>query len=347
LEFRQLPRPLGDANTRFASWIREVIAYRRMRDADPKAAQQLRQSAVRSGLMQSQQAGVVGLGEIATSGWSAEAFQATDLQCRAFWELLGPSQRFEQQMAGAKQFLQEAAANRHLLAGLSPHAPYTVHPKLLEATCRLARRFKLPVAMHVAESAEELQLLRERSGPLVELLEELDSWEPMALAGRRAPLDVLQELDRAPQVLVIHGNYLSVDEIEFLAQRRDRFHVVYCPRTHAYFGHPTHPLPDLLRNGVSVALGTDSRASNPDLSLLAEMQWVAATFPQLAPEQIVRLGTSAGAEALGISNHLGRIAEGYSAQLTVIDLPPGRASDPYGWLYDNRCTARPWSAGDY
>ena len=50
--------------------------------------------------------------------------------------------------------------------------------------------------------------------------------------------------------------------------------IVYCPRTHAAFGHPPHPFRDFLARGVRVALGTDSLASNPDLDLLAEARFV-------------------------------------------------------------------------
>ena len=63
----------------------------------------------------------------------------------------------------------------------------------------------------------------------------------------------------APRALFVHGNYLRPD-IGIPAHGT----LVYCPRTHAAFGHPPHPFRDFLAQGVRVALGTDGLASNPD-----------------------------------------------------------------------------------
>ena len=100
---------------------------------------------------------------------------------------------------------------------------------------------------------------------------------------------------------MIHGNYLEADELEFLAMNAQRMSIVYCPRTHAYFDHERYPLGRLLALGASVALGTDSRASNPDLNLLAEMRFVAKRYPALPPAEVLRLGTLAGAQASAVT----------------------------------------------
>src|SRR5205823_10181172 len=117
----------------------------------------------------------------------------------------------------------------------------------------------------------------------------------------RRPLDYLQTLATAHRALVIHGNYLAADEIQLLAAHRDCMSVVYCPRTHAYFGHEHYPLSQMLAAGVRVAVGTDSRASNPDLRLLAELRYIARHHPAIPRDVILRQGTLAGAEALGIA----------------------------------------------
>ena len=197
--------------------------------------------------------------------------------------------------------------------GISPHAPYTVSPQLLGDLIKLARRLNLPVAMHLAESGQELELLHDGAGPFQVLLEERSMWDPKAIPRNSRPLDYLRRLAAAPRAVVIHGNFLDEEDFQFLASNRDRMSLVYCPRTHAYFGHPPYPLSRALAMSVHLALGTDSRASNPDLSLLAEMRFVAAAHPAIDPQQILRLGTLACAEALG-------------AQPTSAVLPP--ASSP-------------------
>ncbi|HEY5311954.1 MAG TPA: amidohydrolase family protein, partial [Pirellulales bacterium] len=118
-------------------------------------------------------------------------------------------------------------------------------------------------------------------------------------------------------------------EIEWLAQHRARMAVVYCPRTHAFFSHPPHPLPKLLQAGARVALGTDGRSSNPDLSLLAELRFAARRFAGIAPQQLVRMATLDGAAALGLDDRTGSLEAGKDANLACVRVQPGSSADPH------------------
>src|SRR6185369_2743295 len=106
--------------------------------------------------------------------------------------------------------------------GISPHAPYTVSPELLRYIIGMAVNDNLPVAMHLAESQDELALLDSGDGRFRDLLEERSMWDPEVIPHGSRPLDYLQMLAGAPRALVIHGNYLDGEEIEFLAGKRDR-----------------------------------------------------------------------------------------------------------------------------
>ena len=133
--------------------------------------------------------------------------------------------------------------------------------------------------------------------------------------------------------LVIHGNYLADDEIAFIAARRSKMAVVYCSQTHAYFGHSTYPLAKMLESGAVVALGTDSRASNPDLNQLAEMR-EAFVRHSIDPARIVEMGTINGAIALGRDHETGSIAPGKRADLAIVRLTATTGDDPYELLFD-------------
>jgi cytosine/adenosine deaminase-related metal-dependent hydrolase len=128
-------------------------------------------------------------------------------------------------------------------------------------------------------------------------------------------------LAESPRALVIHGNYLDDEELAFLAANSQRMTLIHCPRTHNYFFHPPFPLPRLLAEGVRVALGTDSRASTPDLDLLAEMRHVARLYPQVHPQDVLRMGTLAGAQALGRDHEVGSITPGMLANLLAVPVP--------------------------
>jgi cytosine/adenosine deaminase-related metal-dependent hydrolase len=251
-----------------------------------------------------------------------------------FREAIGPTRaRAGEAAAAAEAFLAATGSEADMLPGLSPHAPYTVHPQLLASLVELSRRFHVPLAMHLAESKEELELLHSGSGAFRELLESVGAWEEAAGSRLSSVLDYLRELVRAPRALVIHGNYLNAEEIAFVAEHGETMSVVYCPRTHAFFGHDAYPLARLLAAGVNVALGTDSRASNPDLSLFEEMRSAAARHPGVDPAAILRMGTIGGATGLGIAERSGTIEPGKRADLTVVALGDERARDPHELLF--------------
>ena len=313
LEFSHLKRPLGEPGMALVDWIRLVIAERGRGDREAS-------DSIRAGLAESVRDGVTMLGEI-TQG-DANAYEKAGVDLTFFLEVIGFSRaRAESAFAAVMERLAGLEGKSSGQIGLSPHAPYTVSPELLRELVRLAQEQNLPVAMHVAESADELELLATGTGPFQELLAERSMWDAAAIPRASRPLDYLRLLAEAPRALVIHGNYLDDAERSFLAANVDRMSLVYCPRTHAYFGHPPYPLAELLAAGVRVALGTDSRASNPDLDLLAEMRYVAGTIPAIDPLEILRMGTLTGAEALGRAAEVGSITPGKLANLVAVPLP--------------------------
>lgn len=330
LELSDAPRPLGSPGMAFPDWIRQVIAYRRGRKAEPSAA-------VRQGLEESLRSGTTTLGEIAQPGWPEEEFERSPTGAVVFLEAIGlVRDRMAAKLEEARRHLASAAGARHWRAGLSPHAPYTVHPELFAGLAMLAAEAQAPLAFHLAESPEELQLLASGGGPFRELLESLGAWQPEAIPRGTKPLDYLRQLAQANvRSLVIHGNYLDDAEIALIAQARETMSVVYCPRTHAYFGHARHPLARLLAAGANVAVGTDSRASNPDLSVLEELRFVAREFPQLPRLTVLELGTLRGAEALGLADSIGSLAPGKLANLAVVRLPEGDAVEPHELVFDS------------
>jgi cytosine/adenosine deaminase-related metal-dependent hydrolase len=208
-----------------------------------------------------------------------------------------------------------------------------VHRELLRRAATISKSKHIPLAMHIAESREELKLLATAGGPLRIMAEEFGAWTPAAIRLGSRPLDYLQQLANADRALVIHGNYLTAEEIEFVAERRERMSIIYCPRTHERFGHSPYPLVKMLKAGTLVALGTDSRASNPDLSLFAEMRHV-ATHHLESPTTVLEMGTINGAKALGIANEVGSLDVGKFADLAIVNLPDSRSNDPLEALLD-------------
>jgi aminodeoxyfutalosine deaminase len=319
LEFSHLEAPLGWAGMPLVEWLPLAIAARGGLGGG------IVQS-IAAGIQESVIAGTCALADIVTAE-PAVLELSSQLWILPYLEAIGFSRaRATSAFAAVERRVAEAERLR-LQVGLSPHAPYTVSPELVGELVALARQKQMPVAMHLAESAEELELLSSGSGPFRDLLEARSMWDAAAIPRGIRPLDYLKLLAEAPRSLVIHGNYLTPDEHKFLGDHADRMTLVYCPRTHAYFDHPRYPLGELLEAGVRVALGTDSRASNPDLSVLGEMRQVAREHGAIPPETILRMATINGARALGCEEQCGSIAPGKLANLVAVP-----ASN--GWLTD-------------
>jgi cytosine/adenosine deaminase-related metal-dependent hydrolase len=324
LEFSDLVGPLGEPGMGLVDWIGRLVEFRRQVADTPRRP-------VEQGIEESIRSGTTCLGEIAQPPMRWEPWEACPLEATVFGELIGPTaDRFDEAIAAAKDHLASALTIR---TGLSPHAPYSVHIDLLEKLILLSAAERVPLAFHLAESAEELELIRGRGGPFRELLERLGAWNPEGLAPSGKTADYLQRLASAHRALVIHGNYLDDEEIAFLAARTDRMAVVYCPRTHAFIGHDAYPLEKMLTAGVTLALGTDSRASSPDLDLLGEMRFLAGQRGGPPPETILRLGTLGGASALGMEHAVGSLEAGKYADLAVVSLPDRPADDPHELLF--------------
>ena len=109
--------------------------------------------------------------------------------------------------------------------------------------------------------------------------------------------------------------------------------LVYCPRTHARFLQSKYPLAEILAAGVRVAIGTDSRATNPDLDFLTELRWTAQRHSEVSPENVLALGTTEAARALG-DDERGCIAVHKRADLVVVESSGGNGN-PWGWLVDD------------
>lgn len=349
LEFGNLDAPLGQPLQTFSEWLREIIGQRRAAFAQ-KTVEQLeeeRSTGIQRSLAELSQSGVSLLAEIARPGWSTAAFHSAP-STLVFLELLGlDPARTEPLLELARVHIELAARpagdepGRSLTdpwsvpwrAGLSPHAPYTVNLDLLAGVCRLSREREVPVAMHLAESWDELELLASHSGPLVEVLDEFNAWNPSFLPRGLRPRDYLERLAVASRALVIHGNFLGPAEWAFLAERRELMALVYCPRTHDRFLSTRYPLAEVLAAGVRTVIGTDSRATNPDLDFVAELRWAARRHPEVAPLDILAMGTSEAANALG-DQERGRIACGAPANFVALQ-DTGGADSPWGWLLDD------------
>jgi aminodeoxyfutalosine deaminase len=302
------------------AWLRCVIAGRMA--ASPEQVQQ----AIADGIAACLRSGTTLVGDISAGGTSWTLLHEAPLRSVVFYELLGlPRERADRVWQVAQEWLRSVRANERCRPGLSPHSPYSVRRDLFIRAADWSRAFGLPLATHLAESRDELELLRGHTGPFAIFLRELNVWDASGLVA--GPEEMVSLSRDASAVLLAHGNFLPPDIA--LAPNQS---IVYCPRTHAAFGHPPHPL---LHGAVRVALGTDSLASNPDLDILAEARFLHQRQPEIAGDVLLRMLTLNGSTALGWGDDTGSITPGKLADLVVLPLPKLESADPHMLLWES------------
>ena len=342
LELSHLSQPL-QAGASFTDWVTQVIELNRRTSAEDRAR------GVALGVQQSLAAGVTCVGDITHSGDGWDQLLASPLRSTRFIEIFGHrpreiQQRIKDDLAVIAAHSFPARADHR--PGLSPHAPYSAGPRAFMAARQTAQQAGLPLATHLHETEDEIRLYQSGSGPMrrwppIRAGLTLARFKPsgqspiatLAAAGFFDAPHLPSPVPPPPPVLIAHANYLDDADIDIL--RRSGASVAYCPRSHAHFNHPPHPVERLLASGVNVALGTDSLASSPSLSVLDEMRFLHTVRSTISPAAILKMATSAAAVALGRSGLIGRLIPGEAADMTVLKAA-GDIADPYAALLDQR-----------
>ena len=226
--------------------------------------------------------------------------------------------------------------------GLAPHAPFTASRGLYRHCQERAREYNLLLGTHLAESREEFSMFHDATGPLHDLMKEIG--RDMRDCGGQTPLAyLLRHVALGERWLIAHLNELAESDFDLLARSTNRFHIAHSPRSHRYFGHSPFQLERLREVGFNVCLGTDSLASNDDLSLFAEMREMQRNEPRLSPLEILEMVTVNPARALDRQSLLGRITSGALADLIAIPLEGERDVFEGIVAFDK---AVPWTMAD-
>ncbi len=291
----------------FPGWIRTIRA---LKDATTPA--EFSRSA-EQGVRDCWAAGVTCVADTGSTGAPLQALAQLGARGIYYQEVFGPDPAkcaaSLAELTAAIERLRPLASD-HVRLGISPHAPYTVSEPLYRATAELARRERLPVAVHLAESREETALVRDGAGPFADALRARGI---SITAHGCSPVQYLLRLgvlQRATGWLCIHCVQVDGPDIESL--RNAGAAVAACPRSNRAHGHGPAPLPLFRGAGLTVGFGTDSVVSTGDVDL-----WSEAGAAGLAGEEALRMLTLDGARALGLEGEIGSLEVGKAADLAV------------------------------
>jgi 5-methylthioadenosine/S-adenosylhomocysteine deaminase len=213
---------------------------------------------------------------------------------------------FEESLAYCRQFIEQWRDHSLIVPAVGPHAAYTATPELLHASAALALEFDVPLHIHIAETALEVEESRAQHGmPIVPWLKKQDVLEAKVIAA----------------------HCVHLDEGEMHTLRKHQAGVAHCPSSNLKLASGVAPVQRMVDLGLHVGIGTDGPASNNDLDMFEETRLAALLAkggfgePTALPaKQALALATIEGARALHLGHMTGSLEPGKRADIAVVEL---------------------------
>ncbi len=297
--------PRGD----FVGWLEELVALRPGHDRGSAG------QAALDGARRLADEGVALAGDVTNTGRAVAAWRRAGISVVNFFEALGAANA---EPPGEELCWEEPG--RCLAAAVAAHAPYSVPAGRLAALKARSRR--LPFCIHLAESRAEMEFFAGsgREGRRLEEFLRRRGVSKAALELRAEhPLEHLAALGvLATGTLLVHGVQLDPALGRRLAAAG--VSLCLCPRSNLGLTGRVAPVLPFWQEGVNLALGTDSLASTPSLSLWEELLTLRRLEPALPAEALITMATLGGARALGLGDHFGSISPGAVGRLCLVPL---------------------------
>ena len=315
LELSNLPHEISYPGT-FVGWVAELTRLKM------ELTSQDYEKAFERGISLLMNAGTTTLSDHLSAGMDPTPLLQSPLTGYLFSELLGVSENRINEVLMEAQKTEKILKERehHFIYRQTPHASYSLSPKIFYAVTQQ----KGLSSIHVAESDEEFLLFKENRGPFYEFLSQRGA---PPLTKNETPVRFLYRSRLLPKnILMVHANCLETDDLPILREREAS--VVHCPGSHRYFDHPRFLYGMLKEEGINIALGTDSLASNSDLNMFKEMQYCLDSFAELTPRDVLQMATLCGAKALQMEKKIGTLEIGKEADIIGVKIQNPKA-DPY------------------
>jgi cytosine/adenosine deaminase-related metal-dependent hydrolase len=303
----QVPR-----GTSMPAWAERLLGLRRTVSSDP-------QEPIVQAIAEARATGTSLVGDITNTYASYDPLADSELSAVVFRELLGfRAMDAARLVAETSAEIEAMTPMAWLRTSIVPHAPYSVSRELFSAIAAAAG--DRPVSVHLGESQDELQFLRDGTGAWREVLETLGVWNEDWVPPACGPVEYVDRLGLVTnRLLAVHGVQLTDAELDRLAQAGAT--LVTCPRSNEWTGAGAPPIARVYASGVRVAVGTDSLASVQDLNVFQELAAMRRLAPEVPAARLIESATRHGAAALGFGGELGTLEPGKRAELVAVDLP--------------------------
>ena len=299
----------------FVRWLEAVISARKT------ATKKEIDTGMLLGAKRLIETGTTTVGDISSDGGSTRILASIGLRGVIFHETLGyPKNVCDERLDDLIKRFGATPASPFITHGVSPHALYSTSAKLMEDASRFAKKNSAPVAIHTAETEEEVLFSTKGSGPLKDFLDKMGLFTANS-HPTSTPVFAIKKAGALNSSLLIHLNHPARGDLAKI--KTDNAKVAYCPMSNKWFGRgdKNHPLLKLLAAKIPVGLGTDSLASNNDLDMTAEMRQTLKNFVELTPSAVFDMATRGGSEALSLPKNFGTLRVGAPFDAVAIKAP--------------------------
>lgn len=267
------------------------------------------------------EAGIVAVGDIANVSDSFAQKAQGNLAYYTFvelFDLLNPAEAEKSFNQGKELYNQ--LIEKGLKASLAPHAPYSVSPDLFRMIDNFTAQETGLTSMHNQETPEENQFMAEQVGAFNDFYHEMDiDISAFQATGERALPSAMHYLQHTSRIIFVHNTMTDDQDIWKVGNGKQKAYWCTCPNANLYIENRLPDYQIFINNNCKVILGTDSIASNWQLSILEEMKSIQQHHPEITTDQLVKWGTHNGAEALGFDESLGSISPGKSPGVNLIE----------------------------
>ena len=206
-----------------------------------------------------------------------------------------------------------------LVATVVPHAPYSVSNRLFAGIKEQQSTFPGPISIHNQETESEDQMFRYGKGALVETFKgfgvDFSTYEP---SGRSSLEFSLPQLPSNKNVVLVHNTMTPKAEMIRANSERSDLYWCTCPTANAYIENRLPDLPMWIEVGSKICVGTDSLASNHQLSILEELKLIQSNFPEIDLNVLLKTATLNGAKALELDGSLGSFETGKTPGVVLV-----------------------------
>ena len=299
-------------NTQLPEFISQVVSKR-------NTVEHVFESMVTADEKMKQQ-GIVAVGDISNISDSFEVKKHSKILYHTFFELFdlfsNAADVFNKGKEEFKKYLHTFPIS------LSPHAPYSCSRTLIERIGVHAKEYEYPITIHNQEHVSENEMYISKTGELFNFFTAKGTDFTRFYAHGKTSIQTIAPLfPKENHILFVHNIWTSPQDIAFLKFHRtvDTFTFVLCPLSNKYIGNVLPPIELFIKENIAIALGTDSLASNTELSIVSEIYCLQNNFPEIPLEILLKFATSNGAKALQLQKYVGSFKFGKKPGVLLLE----------------------------